>query len=347
MLCAACATPAEERVAGHREPILYGADDRLEVFEHPDAALRELARASLVALMPRTNVVRDAAEPRIEGEALADFYGLCPEQRFAAQPVAATCSGVLIDSDLVLTAAHCISDGRDAPSCVEQAFVFDYYYDAAGQLAALSDASIYGCAAVVVRERSAPGQRPRGDFAVVQLDREVSDDRRPVSLSTAELVPDQPLVTLGFPLGLPAKVDPAARAVDPRSDRGDVFSLRTDVFEGGSGGPVLDANGALVGVLGRGGADLRDTDAGCAVAAVVAEGEQPAFFEQATYAQRAIDALCAKGWRSARCEAAAGDAPPGCAVAHHPSGCRSALVLLAAFALAQRMRLRATRRTYS
>jgi hypothetical protein len=181
----------------------------------------------------------------------------------------------------------------------------------------------------VIRELSKPGERPRGDFAIVQLDREVSNDRQPVALGSVALAADQALVTLGFPLGLPAKVDATARVVDPRSDRADVFSLRTDAFEGSSGGPVLDREGGLVGVLGRGGADLRDTDAGCSVATVIEDGEPAAFVEQASYAQRAIEALCARGWPSPRwCSAAIAPAK-GCTIAARtPSRC-TALMLVA------------------
>ena len=48
--------------------------------------------------------------------------GLCPDENFAKLPALATCSGVLIDSDKILTAGHCIREGQEDDFLV----VFDY-----------------------------------------------------------------------------------------------------------------------------------------------------------------------------------------------------------------------------
>ena len=43
---------AEDSVAGRPEPVIYGDDDRTDVYAHPSASLRALATESIVALMP-------------------------------------------------------------------------------------------------------------------------------------------------------------------------------------------------------------------------------------------------------------------------------------------------------
>ena len=55
---------------------------------------------------------------------LGEAVGLCPDQRFTAQPTAGDCSGTLVDNRIVLTAGHCV----EGKSCSDISFVFDYAY---------------------------------------------------------------------------------------------------------------------------------------------------------------------------------------------------------------------------
>jgi hypothetical protein len=299
--CAGCALPAgDELIAAHSQPLIYGSDDRMDVFEHPDAALRELARTSVLAIMPRTSVAASSGHPTLTATPSAASLGLCPGERFAEQPVVATCSAVLIDRDLVLTASHCLGAGASTEvACDDQVYVFDYHYSAPATLAQLSADSIFGCRDILVRGHGTQSDGGRLDFAIVQLDRPVPDDRIPLSVAARAADDGERLATIGFPLGQPAKIDSNAQVVDARASRTDSFVLRTDAFEGSSGSAVIDAQLELLGVLYAGGTDFTPSEAGCSLPQTVVDGEVPVAWERAVRAEHALAALCASEARRA------------------------------------------------
>ena len=54
-LAMACGSPDAGFVGELTAPVVYGSDDRLEVFEEPDADLRRIADESIVALIPTSS----------------------------------------------------------------------------------------------------------------------------------------------------------------------------------------------------------------------------------------------------------------------------------------------------
>ncbi len=266
-----CAVPADD--AGQApvessQAIIYGQDDRQEVYEHPDPVLRAIAQSSAVALIPRSRFGRNArGDFAIFTPRLSEAFQVCPDQRFAAEPTAADCSGVLIDDDLVLTAGHCLASDD---ACDRFAFVFDYFYKDDGGLAGLSWGDIYGCRRVVDRSvSSGDAGNARIDYAIVQLDR-VPLGRTPVRVRASGLSLGEPLATIGCASGLPTKIDSGAHVLNVRAATLDFFLLDSDTFAGSSGSGVFDAMGQLVGVLVRGGQDYEVVpDAGCMVPKVI------------------------------------------------------------------------------
>src|SRR5689334_11060014 len=124
-----CGAPPEDAIERSASPIVYGGDDRREFFETHDSNARARMSRSMVALVPKA-----WASKLGRGEAASiPSYGsvdeLCDGERFANQPAAAFCSGVLVDWDLVLTAAHCIR--RFALGDFK--IVFGYYYTSLGK----------------------------------------------------------------------------------------------------------------------------------------------------------------------------------------------------------------------
>jgi hypothetical protein len=292
--CAADAEPLATRdfaaVDHSRLPVIYGKDDRREVFEHPDVAVRDIVKNALVALVPKQNLsLEDDAAISLISASLADSQGLCASERFLEQPTAADCSGVLIAEDLVLTAAHCFADDV---ACQQYAYVFDYFYAEAARLEAIDADDVADCAEIVVRRLSEPSAPLREDFAVVRLSQPVLSGRMPLTLRRGPMHLSEPATVVGFPSGLPAKIDDGAVVRSPRAAFGDYFALDADTFHGSSGSPVLDAQHRLAGIVVRGGIDYVDAaDAGCAVSRTV-DGDARAEWEHATYVTGVLEALC-------------------------------------------------------
>jgi hypothetical protein len=299
--CSASAPSAPAELGERDDPIVYGEDDRRDLYE-VSSELHELGRNAVVALVPKARVQRaPTGEVRLSVVTLGVAYDLCENERFREQPTAADCTGILIDDDLVLTAGHCFED----VDCSDYAFVFDYFYRAQGQLEPLGAADVYSCRKLVAREMTARNGREI-DYAIAQLDRPARE-RRPVALRTQLAPAGEPLVVLGMGSGLPLKVDEGARVLEPRATLRDYFMLEADTFEGSSGSAVLDMSGALLGVLVRGGTDYVPSQSGrCKQVnwldhAVVNDlpGGTLAH-EEATYALNAREGLCQSGFPSRR-----------------------------------------------
>ena len=312
----ACASEAgsPDQPAVSQQSIVYGADDRVDLHEVDDPALRELVRGSMVALINDDELYRPrAGEVRVAGPTLGDAYGLCEGERFARQQVAADCTGVLIDDNLVVTAAHCFEDDDD---CDRYAYVFDYYYSAPGQLEMISTSDVYRCRRMVARQLSSDSASVQVDYAVVELDR-VPVDRRPAPIRAEPLAVGTPLVTIGTTSGLPMKIDQGGEVLALRAGVLDYFALDSDTFEGSSGSGIFDLEGRLAGILVRGGVDYEeDLQLECLRARVLADAnedvteDRPVPGEQATYVARVVQGTCKTGYPSAALcgtEASCGD----------------------------------------
>ena len=78
-------------------------------------------------MVPFSSIQRSGDAVTLVGPSLSETVGLCPGQRFGDQTAPAFCSGVLIDEDLVLTAAHCLYAGVGAIYDRPQAFLAGYH----------------------------------------------------------------------------------------------------------------------------------------------------------------------------------------------------------------------------
>lgn len=115
---------------------------------------------------------------------------------------------------------------------------------------------------VAVRGRSAPARvvhfDPARDLAVLDVDLRRLGDPAPLPRG-ADVGQGESVVVAGYPLGGPLRVEPArvrsrvpARGRDIYADRPvtrDVYALRASIQPGNSGGPVVTASGAVVGVV--------------------------------------------------------------------------------------------------
>ncbi|MCE9673635.1 serine protease [Myxococcus stipitatus] len=285
------ATPPPE-TGESKTPVVYGTDNRQDVYAHTDATLRQRAEQSTVALMSPSDF--NASNPdnvTFNGSNLGTYYNLCTNQRFRADPTAAWCSGTLIDNDLVLTAGHCITSAAD---CADTRFVFNYYRTADGVLKTVTTADIFSCQSIVVRQQATTGGRNL-DYAIIKLDRSAAPrfTPAPVRPGNTALTAGANVAVIGSGSGIPFKIDSGGSVRNARASTLDYFVATTDTFGGNSGSGVYEtANYTVAGILVRGETDYVYSGS-CRVVNTCTETGTDCDGEDITYVRPAIDALCA------------------------------------------------------
>jgi V8-like Glu-specific endopeptidase len=315
-----CVDPGTSAPVGAtRSEVVYGEDDRREFFEVSDPVLRQRLARSTVAIVPAGRIdVSNPEQITFDVPSLGDDDGLCEGERYREQPVIASCSGTLVDRDLLLTAGHCVDS---AAGCDDQRFIFDLYYESATQLASVSAADVYRCRELVTRFNDGDA-----DYALIQLDRPVPEPHgpAPVRLENEPLAQGSGVSLVGFPRGIPAKVAAGGRVIDGRDRRLDFFVSTIDAFSSNSGSGVFDERGDLAGILARGEDDYV-WEGSCRRVHVVPESDDLTEAEESTYLARAVAGLCATGWGSDLCGPTGGWCRPCAGVLDCPEGwaCRS------------------------
>ena len=296
---------ASDATATVEQNVVYGADDRQDVYEYADRAYADRVASFTATMVESPNTV-DASDPsrvKLRAQTLGEAFGLCSGERFADQLTAGACSATLIAPDLLITAGHCVNAG----SCAQTTFLFDYYMTSASALHELSSDDVYRCRQVVVHQLD---NNAGLDAAIVRLDRPVTGRTpAPVDLSSAALPTDTSVVVHGFPSGLPLKIAGGAKVRDGRAASTDYFVANLDTFGGNSGSGVFRADtGKLVGILVRGDEDYEADPSGCT--RVHTCSDDGCGGESSSYAFRPLDALCAAEPQQPLCAGGGGDACP-------------------------------------
>ncbi len=213
--------------------VLYGNDDRREVFEEKSSIKRTLARSVAAVFAP--GVLKKNRDGSYSADAVSyrSEYNLCETERFAEQSIASDCSAFLIAPDVVATASHCIIDEWN---CSRLRFAFDYGYMKLGQDPNLLPAeNVYRCDRILSMSDADNSKR---DFAIVKLDREVTS-REPLKLRTQGMVnAGEELFVIGHPSGLPMKIASRARVREVLADK---ILANLDTYAGNSGSPIFNA----------------------------------------------------------------------------------------------------------
>lgn len=265
--------PSSEIVAvvRKRQKAIYLVDSRQDLSEVTDAEVLKLA--SSVAVLVRESQVSSVADQivTVQSSVFGSLYSLCPGERFWHQECIGFGSGVLVSSDMIATAGHCVSEADSQVDRIR--FIFGFRSESSNQPAPTRFA-----VSQVYRGKELVGYKEtedESDWALVRLDRPVQDVpianlRRSKSLSVGTSV-----AILGHPCGLPAKY--ASGAVVKDSSSPAYFTANLDAFGGNSGSPVFskakDGTCLVEGLLVRGSQDwVPVNDKNCVAALVIPLG---------------------------------------------------------------------------
>jgi V8-like Glu-specific endopeptidase len=234
--------------------VIYGDDNRLDVFESPNNAYVTLSR-STAAMIPNSSVRVQGTQSVLTGPTMVS-RGFCAEERFSHQITAAMCSGFLVGNKYLVTAGHCITSESD---CASNKWVFDYKVDDAGQSGVtVANTSVYSCKRIISR---ALDRMSQDDYAYIELDRVVTD-RAPLTFrKTGSINAGDEILVIGHPTGLPTKITDGAHV---RALKGKFFTANLDTYGGNSGSAVFNATtGVVEGILVRGENDYISDSRGC------------------------------------------------------------------------------------
>lgn len=233
-----------------RNPVIYGEDNRIEVFENKNLMYQRLASAT-AALIPAQKLRFEGRNTFILAPNIADDpkVNICPGERYAHQPKGSDCAGVLVAPDIIVTAGHCY---LDPSNCGSKYWVFNYVVRNARQTrVAVRTRDVYSCKEII-EMRLTEVKKNSGiynDFAIIRLDRPVKNVV-PVKLSPIVPKVGTRALTIGTPSGLPLKIADGAIV---KSANKHEFRATLDAFNFGSGSPVFNQDtGEYIGVISRG-----------------------------------------------------------------------------------------------
>lgn len=183
---------------------------------------------------------------------LNQLYPICQDEPYAQESSLGFCTAVLISPKLVLTAGHCLPQGKD---CENTAFMFDYFYSESSRVHTMDQ--VFFCKQILQREDTL--RNGGADFALIELDRVVYN-RQPVKIAKSRATNQQQIVIGGHPMGLPYKWE-SVKVHEIEAGPSNFFKVKSDTFGGSSGSPALDAKtGELIGILSRGEDDFDEDE---------------------------------------------------------------------------------------
>lgn len=260
--------PAEPVEPSDQYPVTYGQDSRMELFQHTDAKLQEMATS--VAIFVHKNQVNISGKVvTLDGYTLNEMsemgwlvsgatVPMCSDQLFSSQLAPGFCTGFLVGEDILVTAGHCL----EKTPCADTNIVFGFQMESDNSLAAITKDEIFECSEVIAQV--SPNQENRHtDYAIIKLDRPTG--RAALSYAIDDRLKAQDNVAvLGYPSGLPEKI--ASNAFVMSNDASDPFFVANlDTFGSNSGSPVINTDTYQVeGILVRGMTDyVLSDDASC------------------------------------------------------------------------------------
>lgn len=231
-----------------QDKIIYGNDDRIDVYEESDPARLRWA-ASTCGLFDASDVTLNSNGTfSIQTYSYTNFgVPACPDEPFGNQPLSAFCSGFMVGPDLIATAGHCINPG----TLRSTVFIFGYQMlDANTPVTTFDRNQVY--APVEVVDWALIGDL---DHAVLRVDRPITSPGA-VSLPIRRegVVPNGTRIgAIGHPTGLPLKLAFGEESIVLDNSPEAYFTTNLDVYGGNSGSPTFNAEtGVVEGIVVRG-----------------------------------------------------------------------------------------------
>lgn len=295
----------------HDEVLVGGTDGRREAVFEPDPRVRMISQRSIFVFVCASDV--DTTDPDnvlVSAQTLAVKLNVCTSERFSGQPVPGFCSGVLVDDDLVMTAAHCVSSLAGDPEPCSYRLIGDYEISSGNSIRTLTTDDVFS---PMVRPdggiwfEAGPTylstQQEVADHAIVRLDRTAIPKFQPAAVrrDSAKLSSDAGLSLMGHPSGLPLKIDDTGAVSDP-GRRGnfqnscttdcDYYDGLVDAFHANSGsGVFLKPDYQVAGIL-TGGGTGSDYELASGQSCYLARFCSSACGIRIQYAYKAYDELC-------------------------------------------------------
>ena len=252
-------TPWTPRPAQDGPKVVYGTDDRIDVYAETDPARLTWA-ASTCGLLDLPSYTQN-----IDGTLTirTSRYNVCEAEPFSDQPTAAYCTGFMVGEDLIATAGHCYDDG----DLSGKRFVFGFVMeDASTPVLTVSADQVYQGIEVV-------GQTEEGqeDYAIIRVDRPiVAPGAVPFEIRREGVIEvGAPVGVIGHPVGLPLKLAFGDNTAVRANSSPGFFVANLDTYGGNSGSPVIDPlTGVVEGILVRGAPDFVDVG-GCTMSNVL------------------------------------------------------------------------------
>ncbi len=236
-----------------RPEVIYGTDDRIDVFQESDPARLQMADSTCGLL--------DASQLTDNGDGTFAIqtapyrvgpYDACSGEPFADQPEAMFCSGFLVGPDLIATAGHCY-DTSDLSSA---RFVFGFRMtDSTTAVTTVNEDQVYQGIEVVAQDVDGS---TGSDYSVVRVDRVVTAPGAvPLPIRRTGVVANNTAIgVIGHPAGLPTKLAFGPTTQVFNNSPSAFFVANLDTYGGNSGSAVFNANTGIVeGILVRGAQD--------------------------------------------------------------------------------------------
>jgi len=241
--------------------LLWGQDDRREVYQGDNSI--KTAALSVVALVPWTSLQAKDNGYQLSNASTLREDNWCESEPFSQQTSAAICTGFYIGGNRVITAAHCVNNRRDSAKLADFAVVFSFARSGLNRSSEkewfFPEDKVYPIQKISAFEQISAINI---DWAVLQLGANKNKDFPsvpPITLSYSQPNPDDEIVLIGHPLGLPKKFSVGKR-LRQNTQNSEVFRVAIDAYQGDSGAPIFvrrENKLQLVGLMAAGGADRK------------------------------------------------------------------------------------------